>query len=78
VTTRTSGLPVEEANQLRPLSVGEASHRLRLTDPAHVEKACRLHPPELWDGHEHVEHLRGRHVLGRVAEDLLDLDATRP
>ena len=69
-------LTVKEANQLGPLSVGEAPHRLRLTDPAHVQKPCRLHPAELRDRHQHVEHLRGRHVFRRVAEDLLDLDAS--
>src|SRR5437763_4793527 len=74
VTTTTSGLPVEEANQLRALAVGEPSHRLRLADPAHVQEARRLHPPELRYRHQHVEDLRGRHVLGRVAEDLFDLD----
>src|SRR5204863_3206369 len=74
VTTTTSGLPVEEANQLSALAVGEASHRLRLADAAHVQEARRLDPPELRYGHQHVEDLRSRHVLGRVAEDLLDLD----
>src|SRR6266516_2706903 len=75
VTTRTSGLPVEEANQLGPLPVGEASHRLRLADPAHVQEARRLHPSELRHRHQHVENLRGRHVLGWIAQDLFDLDA---
>src|ERR671930_1251272 len=75
VTTTTSRLPVEEANQLRALAVGKPSHRLRLADPAHVQKARRLHPTELRDRHQHVEDLCGRHVLGRVAEDLFDLDA---
>src|SRR5712691_5784625 len=78
VTTTTSGwaLPVEEPNQLRALAIGEPSHRLRLTDPAHVQEARRLHPPELRHRHQHVEDLCGRHVLGRVAEDLFDLDAS--
>src|SRR5947208_2397699 len=76
VTTATSGLPVEEANQLSALAVGEASHRLRLADAAHVQEARCLDPPELRYGHQHVEDLRGRHVLGRVAEDLLDLDTS--
>src|SRR5881398_1824794 len=76
VTTTTRGLPVEEANQLRALAVGEPSYRLRLADAAHVQEARRLHPPELRHRHQHVEDLCGRHVLGRVAEDLLDLDAT--
>src|SRR5712691_4749688 len=76
VTTRTRLLlPVEEANQLRPLTVGEASHRLRLADPAHVQEARRLHPSELRHRHQHIEDLRRRHVLGRVTEDLFDLDA---
>src|SRR5262249_60554827 len=75
VTTTTRWLPVEEANQLRALPVGEPSDRLRLADAAHVEEARRLYPPELRHGHQHVEDLRGRHVLGRVAQDLLDVDA---
>src|SRR5262249_42203991 len=75
VTTTTSGLPVEEANQLGALAVGEPSHRLRLADAAHVEEPRRLHPPELRHRHQHVEDLRSRHVLGRVAQDLLDLNA---
>src|SRR5207237_5295245 len=71
VTTRT-GLPVEEANQLGALAVGEAADRLRLADATGVQEACRLHPPEFRHRHQHVEHLRSRHVLRRVAEDLLD------
>src|SRR5213076_3273879 len=71
-TGKTEALPVEEANQLRALAVGEAADRLRLADPAEVQEARRLHPPELRHRHQHVEHLRGRHVLGRVAEDVLD------
>src|SRR5438270_8688384 len=65
-------LAVEEPNQLRPLPLGEAPDRLRLADPARVEKAARLDAPELRHGHQHVEDLRRGHVLGRVAEDLLD------
>src|SRR3954470_22472027 len=77
VTTTTSvPLPVEEANQLSALAVGQASHRLRLADAAHVQETRRLDPPELRNCHQHVEDLRRRHVLGRVAEDLLDLDAS--
>src|SRR5205823_1785592 len=76
VTTRTRPLlPVEETNQLRPLTVGEASYRLRLADPAHVQEARRLHPSELRHRHQHVENLRRRHVLGWIAEDLFDLNA---
>ena len=71
-------LAVEEPNQLGALSVGEATDRLRLADAARVQEAGRLHPAELGHGHQHVEHLRGRHVLGRVAEDLVDLDKARP
>src|SRR5919198_781212 len=67
-----TGLAVEEANQLCPLPLGEAPDRLRLADPARVEKAARLDAPELRHGHQHVEDLRRGHVLGRVAEDLLD------
>src|SRR6185436_11645049 len=76
VTTTTRLLPVEEANQLSALTVGQSSHRLRLADPAHVQEARRLHPPELRYSHQHVEDLRSRHVLGRVTEDLFNLDAS--
>jgi hypothetical protein len=37
ITKTGSGLPVEEANQLGALALGEAAHRLRLADPALVE-----------------------------------------
>src|ERR1051326_1770389 len=73
VTTMSEGaLLVEEVNQLRALTVGETTDGLGLTDPARVEEARSLHTSELRDRHEDVDHLRGRHVLGRVAEDLLD------
>src|SRR5205823_4562010 len=74
VTTRTDGtrLPVEEINQLRALPVGQAADGLRLADAARVQEARRLDAAELRDGHENVDHLRGRDVLGRAAEDGLD------
>src|SRR3954453_12023753 len=59
VTTMTGGLPVEEANQLLALAVGQAPDRLRLADPALVQQTGRLHAPELRHGHQHVEDLRG-------------------
>src|SRR5438128_1692137 len=71
VTTKTR-LPVEEANQLLALAVGEAADRLRLADPALVEQARRLDAAELGHGHQHVEDLRRRNELRRVAQDLLD------
>src|SRR5262249_3530956 len=75
-TARAGPLPVEEANQLSALSVGEPTDRLRLADATHVQEARRLHPSELRHRHQHVEHLRGRDVLGGIAEDLLDGDAS--
>src|SRR5207249_8589682 len=74
VTTKTGMrfLPVEEPNELSSLAVGEASHRLRLADAGLVQETRRLHPTELGHGHQHVEDLRGRDVLGRVVEDLVD------
>src|SRR3954454_24234366 len=72
VMTKT-GLAVEEANQLRPLAVGEAAHRLGLADAALVQEARRLDAAELRHRHQHVEDLRRRDVLGRVAEDFLDV-----
>src|SRR5262245_40280450 len=75
VTTKTGELPVEEPNQLGPLAVGEAHDRLRLADEGLVQKTRGLHPTELGDGHQHVEHLCGRDVLRRVVEDLVDLRA---
>src|SRR5581483_9092668 len=79
VTTKTGRVVpslavVEEGNQLVPLAVGESTDRLRLADAALVQKARRLHATELRHGHQHVEDLRGRDVLGRLAEDLLDGD----
>src|SRR5262249_48060233 len=62
VTTKTGVLLVEEPNELSPLAVGEATDRLRLADPGLVQKTRGLHPPELGHGHQHVEHLGGRHV----------------
>ena len=73
VTTKT-GLPVEEANQLVTLAVGEPTDRLRLTDAALVEQTRCFHAAELRHGHEHVEDLRGRDELGRGEQDLIDLD----
>src|SRR6266516_7672191 len=73
VTTKTGRrLPVEEANQLRPLAIRQAADGLRLTDPALVEEAGGLDAPELRHCHEHVEDLGGRDPLRRIAEDLLD------
>ena len=75
MTTKTGLMPpllVEEPNELSPLAVGEATDRLRLADAGLVQKTRRLHPPELGHGHEHVEHLCGRDVLGWVVEDLVD------
>src|SRR4051812_41046795 len=74
VTTKTGLSVVEEGNQLVPLAVGEAVDRLRLADAALIQQASGLHPSELRDRHQHVEHLRGRHELGRLAEDLFDRD----
>src|SRR4051812_9218224 len=76
VTTKTGRLEprsvaVEEANQLRALSVRKSADRLRLADAALVEEPCRLHAPELRYRHQDVEHLRGLDVVGRLAEDLL-------
>src|SRR5581483_3611401 len=73
VTTKT-GLPVEEANQLGALAIRQAPDRLRLADPALVEEARGLDAAELRHRHQHVEHLRGRDVLGRGIEDVLDLN----
>src|SRR5262249_61950373 len=74
VRTMTGPLPVEEVNQLLALAVGQAADGLRLADAALVEHPQRLHTAELGDGHEHVEDLRRRDVLGRIGEDLLDRD----
>src|SRR5579862_2125540 len=77
VTTMTEGgLPVEEVNQLRALAIGEPADGLRLADATRVEEARRLHAAELRNRHEDVDHLRGRHVLGRIAEDHLDAHTT--
>src|SRR6476620_7416824 len=75
VTTKTGLSVVEEPNQLVPLAVGEAADRLRLADAALVEQTGGLHAAELRNRHQHVEDLGGRHVLGWLAEDLLDRDA---
>src|SRR3954451_21934777 len=75
VTTKTfpgARLAVEEANQLVPLAVREAADGLRLADPALVEEASGLDAAELGHGHQHVEDLRRRDVLRRVAQDFLD------
>src|ERR1051325_8054259 len=77
VITKT-GLAVEEPNQLRALTVRQAADRLRLADAALVQEAGSLDPAELRHRHEHVEDLRGRDVLGRIVEDLLDAGPARP
>src|ERR1051326_1877507 len=71
VTTTTDGrrLPVEEANQLRALALGQAADRLRLADPARAEEGRRLDAAELRHRHQDVDHLRRRHVFRRVAEN---------
>src|SRR5581483_10057604 len=77
VTTKTgvpSAVAVEEPNQLGTLTLGQSTDGLRLADPALVQEPRGLHASELRDRHQHVEHLRGRDVLGRLVEDLLDLD----
>src|SRR4051812_38978450 len=73
--TGIEALTVEEPNKLRALAVREPADGLRLADPAEVEEAGRLHAAELRDGEQHVEHLRRRDEVGRVAEDVLDADA---
>src|ERR1700746_898752 len=75
-TITDGALLVEEVNQLRALPVGQPAHGLGLADPARVQKPCRLHAAELRNRHEDVDHLCSRHVLGWIAEDLLDVDAT--
>src|ERR1051325_6375924 len=54
------------------IAVRQAADRLRLADAALVQEAGGLDPAELRHRHEHVEDLRGRDVLGRIVEDLLD------
>src|SRR5436190_24377097 len=79
VTTMTGsclGLTVEEANQLGPLAIGESTDRLRLADPTCVQKTRGLHAAELRHRYQHVEDLRRGDVLGRIAEDLFDRDAS--
>src|SRR6476659_1445852 len=73
VTTKT-GLPVEEPNQLCAEAIRQAANGLRLADAALVQEARRLYAAELRDGHQHVEHFGGGHVLRRGVENVLDLD----
>src|SRR3954468_13397288 len=56
------------------LALGEAADRLRRRDPALVEDPIRLYPAVLGHRHQHVDHLGGLHVLGRIHEQRLDLD----
>jgi hypothetical protein len=75
VTTMTGpreALPLEEADQLGPLAFRETSDGLRLADPGLCEEPTGLDPAELGHSHEDVEDLRGRDVLGRLAQDLFD------
>src|SRR5947208_14302756 len=79
VTTTTgycSSLAVEETNQLGPLAIGETADRLRLADSTRIQEPRRLHPSELRDRHQHVEHFCGRNVLRRIAADRVDGPAT--
>ena len=66
-------LPVEQRHELRALPLGEPTDRLRLADPALVQKPGCLDAAELGNGHEHVEDLRGRDVLRWIEKDSLDL-----
>jgi hypothetical protein len=72
-TSHSLGPVIEEVDELGALTFGKAAHGLRLADPALVQEAGRLDPPELGNGHQHVEHLRRRDELGRVEEDALDV-----
>ena len=56
------------SDELGALALGEPADRLRRRDPALVEDPVRLDPTVLGDGEEHVEDLRGQHVVGRVEE----------
>src|ERR1700704_5666690 len=76
MTKTGSWLPIEEVNQLRALTVGEPSDCLRLADAAGVQEARRFHAPELGNGHQDVDHLRGGDIFGRRAEDRLDAETT--
>src|SRR2546430_7249489 len=78
VMTKTGGrLPVEEPDELGALALRQASNGLRLADSALVEEACGLDAPEFRHGHQDVEDLRRRDVLGRVAQDVVDVDGSR-
>src|SRR5947207_12889998 len=71
--TKTGGrLPVEEPDELGALALRQPSNGLRLADPALVQEACGLHAAELGHGHQDVEDLRRRDVLGRISENVLD------
>jgi hypothetical protein len=74
---QTSRAVVEELDELRPLALGETANGLRLADPALIEQTRRLDPTELGHGHEHVEDLRRRDVLGGVEKDVLDALSAR-
>src|SRR5262245_6294618 len=78
VTTMTRAEPggrllVEEPNELGALALGETPDRLRLADAALVQEPRRLDAPELRNGHQHVEHFRGRDEFRWIGQDLLDL-----
>src|SRR6201996_7965895 len=71
------GLAVEERDELGALALGEAADRLRRGDPALVQDPVRLHAAVLGNREEHVEDLRGHHVLGGVEKDGVDVGAAR-
>src|SRR5262245_23746983 len=87
LTASTAGVPgarrrsrsspvVEQVDELGALTLGQPADGLRLADPALVEKPRGLDAPELRHRHQHVEHLRGRDVIGRIQEDRLDVHPT--
>src|SRR5580765_267319 len=66
-------LTAELADQLTALALREPADRLRRGDPALVEDAVGLHASVLGNGKEHVEDLRGQHVIGRVKKQRVDV-----
>src|SRR5579859_3612893 len=64
--------PPHEGDQLAPLALGEATHRLARRDLALREDLVHLHPAVLGDGEQQVEDLGRLQELRRGKQQLVD------
>src|SRR5919201_599652 len=64
----TAPLATQHGDQLGALALRQATDRLARRDPALLQDLVRLHAAVLGNREQHVEDLRGLHVLGRLPQ----------